>query len=120
LKEHDAIGFGIYALPSEAFIKIAAALQVADSKSDQANSLFHAAPLSPHRLSAKQKMSVSVEGVPFVPTGASPAVIPAGRPAAERASDARAGGVEVFLLIGFTINNNTGLVVREDAHASIL
>jgi hypothetical protein len=35
--------------------EIAAALQVADSKSDQANSLFHAAPLSPRRLCAKRR-----------------------------------------------------------------
>ena len=48
----DPASFGIYALPSEAFIKIAAALQVPYSKSYEANSLFHAAPLSPHRLSA--------------------------------------------------------------------
>jgi len=57
----------------------------------------------------------SVEGVPFVPTGERPAVILAGRPAAERAADAGAGGVEAFLLIGFTIHSY-GLVIFNGAH----
>jgi hypothetical protein len=71
-------------------------------------------------MEARRAYPASVERVPFVPTGASPAVILAGRPPAERASDSGTGGVEAFLLIGFTINNNSGLVVREGAHAAIL
>jgi hypothetical protein len=61
-----------------------------------------------------------IERVPMVPADTKPMVFLAGRPAAQRASDAWAGGVETLLLIGFTINNNSGLVVREGTHASIL
>jgi hypothetical protein len=53
----------------------------------------------------------------LVAAGARPHVILAGRPAAERAADAWAGGVESFLLIRLAINNDRRLVVREGAHA---
>ena len=50
--------------------------------------------------------SSRVECVPFMPAGAEPFVFLSGRPAAERAADAGAGGVEAFLLIGLAIQNN--------------
>ena len=55
-----------------------------------------------------------------MPAGATPAVFLARRPTTFGAADAWAGVVGAFLLIGFTINNNSGLVVREGTHASIL
>jgi hypothetical protein len=61
----------------------------------------------------------SVEGVPLIAATTRPAVILAGRPAAERAPNARTGRVEAFLLFGLAINNNRG-VIREGAHARLL
>jgi hypothetical protein len=61
----------------------------------------------------------SVEGVPLIAATTRPAVILAGRPAAERAPNARAGRVEAFLLFGLAINNNRG-VIRESAHSRLL
>jgi hypothetical protein len=63
--------------------------------------------------------SASVEGVPLIAATTTPAVILAGRPAAERAPNARTGRVEAFLLFGLAINNNRG-VIREGAHARLL
>jgi hypothetical protein len=59
----------------------------------------------------------SLERIPRVAAGARPHVILAGRPAAERATDAWAGGVEAFLVLKLAINNDGRLVVREGAHA---
>jgi hypothetical protein len=61
-----------------------------------------------------------IERVPMVPADAKPMVFLAGRPAAQRASDARAGGVEAFLLIWLAINNDRRVFVREGTHAAIL
>ena len=61
----------------------------------------------------------SVEGVPLIAATARPAVIVAGRPAAEWAPNARTGRVEAFLLFGLAINNNRG-VIREGVHARLL
>jgi hypothetical protein len=51
--------------------------------------------------------SSRVEGVPFVSAGAEPAILFAGRPAAQRAADAwrfRSGGLLLFF--NFAIKNN--------------
>jgi hypothetical protein len=61
-----------------------------------------------------------LESVPLIAARAEPLVVLAGRPAAQGAADARAGGVEALLFIQFVINNNGGLIVREGTHASIL
>jgi len=61
----------------------------------------------------------SVEGVPLIAATTRPAVILAGRPAAEWAPNARTERVEAFLLFGLAINNNRG-VTREGAHARLL
>ena len=61
----------------------------------------------------------SVEGVPLIAATTRPAVILAGRPAAERAPNARTGRVEAFLLFGLAINNNRG-VIREGVHDRLL
>ena len=68
-------------------------------------------------MEARRAHSTRIERVPLVPAATSPLVILAGRPAAEWASNAWAGGVEAFRLIGFTINNNGRLVIRESGHA---
>jgi hypothetical protein len=47
----------------------------------------------------------SVECVPLVATYAEPFVLLARRPAAERAADARTGGVVALLFVEFTIQN---------------
>ena len=64
--------------------------------------------------------STSVECVPRVEAVTRPEIVFAGRPTAEWAPDARAGGVEALLFIQFAINNNGGLVVREGTHAAVL
>jgi hypothetical protein len=69
-------------------------------------------------MEARGADSPCIERVPFVSAFTKPSVFFAGRPAAERASDARAGGVEVLLLIGFTIHND-GLVILDGAHARL-
>jgi hypothetical protein len=46
-----------------------------------------------------------VEGVPFMAAGARPAVFLAGRPTAERATDARARGSATFLFLKLAIQN---------------
>ena len=56
--------------------------------------------------------SPGVERVPQVAARARPAVFLAGRPAAERVSDARAGRIEALLLIGLAIQHNRP-VMRE-------
>jgi hypothetical protein len=60
-----------------------------------------------------------IERVPLMAAGAEPFVFSAWRPAAERASDAGAGWVEAPLLIRLAIQDS-GLVIGEGAHASIL
>ena len=57
----------------------------------------------------------TIERVLFVSAVTRPSVFFAGRPAAERAADARTGGVEVFLLVGFAIQHNGrfGNVIQE-------
>ena len=60
-----------------------------------------------------------VEGIPLVAAGTKPLVLLAGRPAADRAPDARAGRVWALLLIGLTIQDS-GLVIRVSTHAPIL
>jgi len=50
--------------------------------------------------------ATSVERVPFVTAGAGPVVLLAGRPSAERAADAWAGGIAVLLLLNLVIHNN--------------
>jgi hypothetical protein len=62
----------------------------------------------------------SVEGVPLMTAGAEPTVPFAGRPAAQRTADARAGRIVALVLIRLVINYNSGLVIREGTHASIL
>ena len=49
-----------------------------------------------------------VKRVPFVPAGAKPLALFPGRPAAERAADARAGSVSVSLNVA--VGNNRGSV----------
>jgi hypothetical protein len=68
-------------------------------------------------MEALRAHSSGLERVPNVAASARPHVILAGRPVAERAADARAGGVETFLLLKLRINNDRRLVVREGAHA---
>jgi len=65
--------------------------------------------------------SPGVERVPCVATGARPQVILPGRPAAERASDARAGGVEAFVLVRLAVQNGGrfGGFIGEGAHATV-
>jgi hypothetical protein len=67
-------------------------------------------------MEARRAYPASVEGVPEVAAIARPEIVLAGRPTTFGAPDARAGGVEIFRLIGFTIKNNSELVVREGAH----
>jgi hypothetical protein len=66
---------------------------------------------------ARRANSTGIKRVPFIPTGARPAVVLAGRPAAERASNARAGRIEALLLIRLAIQDRR--VIREDAHDPI-
>jgi hypothetical protein len=47
-----------------------------------------------------------VERVPLVAAGAEPLVIFAGRPAAERAADARTGWLPALLFLNLAIQNN--------------
>jgi hypothetical protein len=61
--------------------------------------------------------SSRIKGVPLMPAGARPELVLTGRPAAEWASDTRAGRVEAFLVIWLAIQDNR-LVMREGAHAS--
>ena len=56
-------------------------------------------------MKARRAHSSGIECVPFIPTGARPAVVLAGRPAAARASNARAGGVEALLLLSLGLQN---------------
>ena len=65
---------------------------------------------------ARQADASRVERVPEMAAGTRPHVILSRRPAAERATDARPGGVETFLLIRLAINNNR-LVILNSAHA---
>jgi len=53
-----------------------------------------------------------IERVPQMPTGAGPEVVFARRPTTFGAPDTWARGIETFLLIRFTINDNGWLVVR--------
>jgi hypothetical protein len=62
----------------------------------------------------------SVERVPRITALAEPLVLFAGRPAAERTSDAWAGGVEAFSLIKFGFQNQGRFVILHGAHAPIL
>ena len=66
--------------------------------------------------------SSRIEGVPFMAAGARPAVVLAGRPTAEWASNARAGRTEALLLVKLAIQNNGrfGGVIRERAHVPVL
>jgi hypothetical protein len=60
-----------------------------------------------------------IKSVPLMAAATRPTVVLAGRPAAERASDARAGRVEALLLIRLSIQNHGrfGGVIREGAHS---
>jgi len=68
-------------------------------------------------MEASRADTPGLERVPKVAAGARPHVILAGRPAAERAPNSRAGGVETFLLLKLAINNDRRLGVREGVHA---
>jgi hypothetical protein len=54
---------------------------------------------------ARRADASGVERIPLVSAGAEPFVIFTGRPAAQRAADARAGGIVFLLLIKFVIQN---------------
>jgi hypothetical protein len=60
-----------------------------------------------------------VERVPDMAAVTKPSVFLAGRPAAERAADARIRGTFALLFVEFTIQNNGrfGSGIREGAHA---
>ena len=70
-------------------------------------------------MEARGAHSSRIECVPLMPAGAKPEVLLAGRPAAQRAANARAGRVEALLLFGLPIQNN-GFVRQERAHAQLL
>jgi hypothetical protein len=57
-----------------------------------------------------------VKAVPLVAAGAKPLVLIAGRPAAERAPDARAGGVAAFVESGVAVDDGARTISREDRH----
>jgi hypothetical protein len=71
---------------------------------------------------ARGAHSSRIERVPFVTATTRPTVVPAGRPAAERASYAGTGRVEAVLLIRLSIQDHGrfGGVIREGAHATVL
>jgi hypothetical protein len=71
-------------------------------------------------MQARRAHPASVERIPLIATGARPAILPAGRPAAEGAADAWAARLMPLLFIQFVINNNGGLVILKGEHASIL
>jgi hypothetical protein len=50
--------------------------------------------------------ATGIERVPLVAAGAEPLVVFAGRPAAERAADARVGRILALLCVDFAIQNN--------------
>jgi hypothetical protein len=50
--------------------------------------------------------SSRIESVPLIAAGAEPAIFFAGRPAAERAADARAGGIVALFFFKFAIQND--------------
>ena len=58
-----------------------------------------------------------VERIPLIAATTRPAVILAGRPAAQRAADARTGRVKAFLLLEF--HNQGRFVVRQGADARL-
>jgi hypothetical protein len=66
--------------------------------------------------------SSRIERVPLMTAATKPAVLLAGRPAAERRSNAGAGRVEAFLLIKLAIQDHGrfGGAIREGAHAPLL
>jgi hypothetical protein len=68
---------------------------------------------------ARRAHSSRVKSVPRVAAATRPAVVLAGRPAAERASDAGAGRIEAFLLIRLAVQDHRS-VIRKDAHATVL
>ena len=63
--------------------------------------------------------SSRVERIPFMAAATRPAVVLAGRPTTEWASNAWAGRVEAFLLIKLAVRDNR-LVMREGAHTPLL
>src|SRR6266849_4444494 len=63
--------------------------------------------------------SSRIKSVPLMAAATRPAVVLAGRPTTERASDARAGRVEASLLIKLASRDNR-LVMREGAHTPLL
>jgi hypothetical protein len=65
---------------------------------------------------ARWAHSSGLEGVPFVSASTKPSVVLAGRPAAERAADAGAIGVEAFLFVEFAIHRDR-LVILDGEHA---
>jgi len=68
---------------------------------------------------ASRAYASRVEGIPLVAAGAEPLVFFAGRPAAQRATDARLGRALALLLFSLAIQNHGGVgrVIREGAHA---
>ena len=60
-----------------------------------------------------------IECVPLMAAGAGPDIVLAGRPSAERAADARAGRIGVFLVAGFAIDDGRRIVSNRD-HARYL
>ena len=57
---------------------------------------------------AGTRQALGIEGVPFMSAGARPAVFLAGRPAAERTTDA--GRIGILLLVKLAIRNNARIV----------
>jgi len=68
---------------------------------------------------ARRAHSSRVERIPRMAAATRPAVVLAGRPTTEWASNASVGRVAAFLLIKLAIQDNR-LVMREGAHATLL
>ncbi len=62
-------------------------------------------------LKACRADSAGVERVPCVSADAGPQVVLARRPAAERAPDARPGGIKVFVVLQFRLKNRGGRAI---------
>lgn len=62
-------------------------------------------------LKACRADSAGVESVPCVSADAGPQVVLARRPAAERAPDARPGGIKVFVVLQFRLKNRGGRAI---------
>ena len=68
---------------------------------------------------ARRAHASAIERVPLIAAGSRPAVVLAGRPAAERAADAGAGRIEALVESGVAVDYGGGGVVRSEAHADI-